>query len=293
MDPHIKATALARIIDDINRKYLDELCGEPLPSDEADSSAASRQAAPSNTDCSQGRCFGGVAGSPCFSGRLKGIPSTGKDLEEITVLENGRKVAVVATIDKLTKEGDRDLPVVIAVGINYGQMGRTDYLSGSVDLWDATGMRTKLDKAVALANETECHCVHRNFPNPGEYHLVSTNFFPWITQQAWDCYGFNSIEETLLIGCHGYRDPYAHIKDICQRLGGALVGLVFHGANNAVPYMGAEFLRAHGAAKSTAEQPDIIFCDNLAGSPNQTIKNAVRLCGRGMRRGDVPESFDE
>jgi len=155
-----------------------------------------------------------------------------------------------------------------------------------------TGMRAKLDQAVdAIAQCSGSRCVHPEFPK--EYHLVATNFFPWITQQAWSCYQFSAIAEMLLIGCHGFREPFAHIEDICQKLGAKLQGLVFHGANNAVPYMGADFLRTRMANEWKAERPDIVFCDNLAGSMNQRVTNAVRLCGRYVCRSDMPENFEE
>ena len=282
------ATALAHAINGINRDYLNELCGE-CP----DEGNASQQVSPNaRPKCGVNGCFGGIAGSPCFCG----VPE--QSLDDAIILQNPSgtlrgKVAVLATIDEATKPNgaDRELPVIIAVGINYGQMGAFNYLATPVPLWDQTGMRTRLDQAVALIDsKTENDCNHRSFPP--EYHLVATNFFPWITQNSWLSYNFNAIEETLLIGCHGFCDPFAHIEAICDALGAKLQGVVFHGANNAVPYMGADFLRTRMASKWKAERPDITFCDNLGGSIRGMV-NAVRLCGQRLGRSDVPDNFEE
>ena len=210
----------------------------------------------------------------------------------------GAKVAVVATIDDATKKSDEDLPVVLAVGINYGQGDK--YLKGGVGLWDKTMMRGKLDRAIkVIADETRKPCVHPSFPKPERYHLVATNFFPWITHKSWRACKFNSIEEMLLIYCHGFSDPFAHIEKICQKVQEEpakeekkMAGLVFHGADNAVPLLGAEFLRTRTASEWQETRPDIIFCDNLARS-GAPIRNAVRLCGRRLGRPDVPDTFEE
>jgi len=284
------ATALANAINGINRDKLKDLCGE-FP----DEGNASQQVSPNaRPKCGVNGCFGGIAGSPCFCG----VPE--QNLDDAIILQNPSgtlrgKVAVVATIDDATKPNgmDKKLPVVLAVGINYGQMGASNYLATPVPLWDQTGMRPRLDQAVALIeSKTEKNCAHPPFPKPGRYHLVATNFFPWITQNSWLSYNFNAIEETLLIGCHGFCDPFTHIEAICEAIGAKLQGVVFHGANNAVPYMGADFLRTRMAKKWKAERPDIIFCDNLGGSI-RGIVNAVRLCGQRQCRPGVPDTFEE
>jgi len=278
----MKTTDLERIISGINRKYLNELCG-PLPDGNAgDGKVASRRSpASGKTICEDKGCFWGVSSSPCFCGITKGEYRNGAELEEVIILRDPAsnppegKVAVVATIDDLTEREGKDLPVILAVGINYGQGAK--YLTSPVSLWHATGMRTKLDKVFAtLRTGTKTKCVTPKFSNPSEYHLVATNFFPWITQKSWSACKLNSIEEMLLINCHDFRDPYAHIEEICRGLKKELQGLVFHGANNAVPLMGAEFIRSRMPSADKTPRPDIIFCDNLAGSPH--ITNAVRIC---------------
>ncbi len=298
----MKATDLERIINGINRKYLDELCG-PLPGgNEGAEKVASRQVPPSGKPiCGDAGCFGGVASSPCFCGITNGGYHNGSELEEVIILRDPNsnppegKVAVVATIDDATKPSgeDKDLPVVLAVGINYGQ--GANYLANPSLVWNSTRMRARLDQAVALAESTtEKNCAHPPFPKPGRYHLVATNFFPWITQESWSDYGFNSIEEMLLIHCHGFRDPFAHIEAICRRLEKELYGLVLHGAKNAVPLLGAEFLRTCMASEWRENGPDIVFCDNLAPSQNPKIYNAVRICRLRSTRTDAEntEAYD-
>ena len=140
MDPRMTATALARIINDINGKYLTGLCGES-----PDERRASRHAPPSGkTICGDAGCFGGVASSPCFCGITNHGYHTGEDLEDVIVLRDPLsnqpkgKIAVVTTIDDATKPNgeDKELPIVLAVGINYGQMGGFDYLANPLPLWD-------------------------------------------------------------------------------------------------------------------------------------------------------------
>jgi len=313
----MKATDLERIISGINRKYLDELCG-PLPNgSESDRKEASRRSSPSGkTVCGDEGCFGGISSSPCFCGITLGGYHNGAELEKLIILHDsapdakGVKVAVGAVIDDATTPNgaDEGWPVVLAVGINYGQMGSHNYLDPLLfpnPPWDPTEMRTKLDKVFAtLRDETETKCVPPNFPDPLEYHLVATNFFPWITQKSWSKCGFNFIEEMLLIYCHGFSDPFAHIEKICQRLlvetlkgEKKLKALVFHGAKNAVPCLGAEFLRTRMAEiwKKIApeDRPEIVFCDNLAPSRNPNITNAVRICNGYQKRSGMPDTFDE
>ena len=297
----MKATDLERIISRINRKYFEELCG-PLPDGNAgDGKVASRRSPTSGKPiCGDEGCFGGISSSPCFCGITKGGYHNGAELEEVIILSDPAsnppegKVAVVATIDDATEstKEDKELPVVLAVGINYGQ--GANYLRKDLGLWDQTKMRTKLDKVfAALRGGTEAKCAPPNFPNPSKYHLVATNFFPWITQKPWS--RFNSIEEMLLIYCHGFRDPFAHIKEIGKKLNDKLKFVVFHGAENAVPCLGAEFFRTRAASvwKAASSRPDIVFCENLAPSRKLNITNAVRLCGRRLHRGDVPDTFEE
>lgn len=274
-------------INKINNKYLGELCGAKESA--TDNPEASRVVP---LPGSERECFCGLAGAQCFCGKTKGGYGSGADLEQVIMLRPSAssppeaKVAVIAAIDKETENEPGSLQVVLAIGINYGQMGNHNYLTTPVPICDKTGMRPKL-QAVSQILEDKCvGCFGSKLPK--NFHLVVANFFPWITQRRWGA--FNSIEETLLLRCHGFNDPHALLDDLITQLDRDLICLVFHGANNAVPILGAEFVSGRSASLRGLS-PRIVFCDNLAPNAGNGPSNAICLCvqklGKAMT-GDSP-----
>lgn len=189
-----------------------------------------------------------------------------------------------------------DLPVVVAIGINYGQGG--EYLGRPFikGVFDVTKMRRRFENAVASIGTAACDI--RDLQTG--YHLVAANFFPWITAVSWREHGFNAIEEALFIRCFGYSDPFWHLLDLLDTLvtadGGTRYWLVFHGAQNAVPYMAVELLahlqnHKNWGARLEPKLEQIIFSDNLAYPP--PVYNAVKLCRRRVSREDVTADLTE
>jgi hypothetical protein len=118
---------------------------------------------------------------------------------------------------------------------------------------------------------------------PEHFHLVATNFFPWITNLRWSQHNFNSIEEAIFLDCVGYKNPFSHLDYLFQALDGSLAYLIFHGANNAVPYLGIDFARRHCTNTTIPAPPKIVFCDNLAPVPNHhPLNNLVMWNARGF-----------
>ncbi len=219
----------------------------------------------------------------CGSGRLRGQPASCRDLSRhIMLTQTGRnlpsgQVAVGWVLDHDTETEKQELPVVVAVGINYGQ-GAT-YLNPPVPWAEPTQMRPRLNEAglvVQSANTDECS--HAGWPSA--FHLVVGNFFPWITVYAWATHQFNGSEEALLLHCHGFDDPYIHLAALLGRLGAEVTHLVFHGTNTPVPLLGTEFVRRYGDLLASQDRPvdtQVIFSDNLA-RPGLPVANSVGLC---------------
>jgi hypothetical protein len=188
-------------------------------------------------------------------------------------------------IDDATERIDEDLPVVLVVGINYGQ--GEGYLNLPVPIFDATGLHPKLARVRQFVSDQGCSAHSLNEP----FHLVAANFFPWITSQPWSSYGFNSIEEAALIFCCGHADPQQYIAELISRIGP--VAVVFHGANNAVPYLGTGVVQ-QGLGGAPWRKFQVVFSDNLAGGRQPGISNAIRLCCLDASRGTMAVTdFDE
>jgi hypothetical protein len=143
------------------------------------------------------------------------------------------------------------LPVVLCVGINYGQFkgakGRPGF-ARSPFLIDSTGMPSEVSKAFSLSPAKL----------PNSCHLIAANFFPWITNIRWEeAIDESSIKEALLMRFCGYEDPIKIISDLINEVEPEF--LVFHGANNCVPSLGTIVNRV-----SKWKQRVTIFCDNLS-----------------------------
>ena len=197
------------------------------------------------------------------------------------ILKNvlGKSIAyhqVVAVIDSTSKtptvlEVPDPIPeeVVVAVGINYGQIATS---RGIVAPWyDDTKMRGRLKKVYGARASTT---LPLDATNRTQVVLIATNFFPWLSSDKWNDIKLNAIEEMLLIYSAGFSDPFLPISDLVQGLnnGGVFPHLVFHGANNAVPLMGRIAVET---VLSKYKFKSVVFCDNLAHGSG--ISNAVLL----------------
>lgn len=225
----------------------------------------------------------------CFCGTLRNQHSVTEDeYSKLLILNSANgsikrgRTAVGCAIDEATEKDKRDLSVIVAVGINYGQQGTTDYLNSSrlfSGIYDSTEMRPRLNAALEALRKD---CSRDDLPKADEYHLVATNFFPWITARAWGALGLNSIEETLVIKCFGYPDPVTVLCDELKTWDDPL--LVFHGAENAVPYLGLELCRRLATQKALVV--GTLFTSNLA--PGwRPLSNAAALRRKKITREDV------
>jgi hypothetical protein len=229
--------------------------------------------------------------STCFCGVLRKRPATSADHASIVTLSQtggtNARVAVGGLIDSLTRTSGDIGAIVVAIGINYGQGAQ--YLNWSPqNLFDDTRMRDRVDAAFQAIDDPKCRTAKcaLNTDVPKDYHLVAVNFFPLLTTVPWSELGLNSIQEALLIHCDGFADPVGVLIDLIERLcrGGDdtdRIFVFFHGANNAVPYLGAELYRRIQREPDLIESgvikvKEFIFADNLARP--RPIWNAVRLC---------------
>jgi hypothetical protein len=189
-----------------------------------------------------------------------------------------RGIAVGAVLDDAHPVGDEShRPVVVCVGINYGQFDPKAVAPFPPLTWKSTGMRRRLGYVFKMVGDD---CV-RGLASikVQDTHLVAANFFPWITRHEWTSIGLSGIAETLALRCWGAEDPVGRIADLIARIQRAASGsprnlpaVVFHGAGSAVPYLGVEVIRRLG---SSPGQTNWILSDNLS-RQSQPI-NAVAL----------------
>jgi hypothetical protein len=171
----------------------------------------------------------------------------------------GTMTAVLSVIDnKINTNGAAELPVVLCVGVNYGQQGGSKNYSKGQKLCDNTGMRRNLQSALNLAG------VKLSME---ESHLVAANFCPWITLGSWQNVAANCLVSALLLRSFGYDDPSSEMASLIDLLQPSC--LVFHGSGNSVPILALEALR-----KCKLKQPKALLCDNL-GYP--VWRNSVAL----------------
>jgi hypothetical protein len=252
-------------------------------------------------DGGQGLAIYDLVDGACHCGKSTGIDQFPEQLIETT---SGKSVAVGAVLDSVTANFEADLPVVVAVGINYGQFGSSMPHFGVVPPnWSSTGMRPRLNAVIKQLDEScldgEFSKLHscKNGSTP-QCHLVAVNFFPLLTQTEWTEIGMNSITEALMLRCWGYADPCAQVAGLIRRIDGEQTGdnggvgripfVVFHGANSAVPLLGIQTAQQlQGSVRS-----DFVFCDNLSrgGKPTNAI---VLLPRHGFRRKDSKLVMDE
>ena len=186
---------------------------------------------------------------------------------EIRVVIDNEDVSPYLGEAGLIKEPIRDAEkeIVLAIGINYGQGNYCSWPPVTpLDWMDDTEMRPKID---SLSKCYSRRGAIGKFPTPGNYHLIATNIFPFITNLSWSGQELNGIEEAKLL-----QDYWHWATDLLDTLLPALSPefLIFHGANNAVPLFGVSYISKKYLSKSP--RAEVILCDNLA-RPGTTIHN--------------------
>ena len=270
---------LANILDAHNKTTLEKLLGVELKEAKTKDRTASVVVPISEGDGEPSgcRCY---CGTTTHAANCADLISRCLDLQ----VESGvsARVAVGSVLDKAT-EG-QDLPIVLVVGINYGQ--GLHYASNPTMLVENTGMLSRTKKVLEVLRGEGC-CEY--LPDPKEnFHLVAANFFPWITYNSWGGSGFlNAIEEAMLLKCVGHKDPVNHISHLIDRVKPIVV--MFHGANNIVPSLGLIVSKSHN---HTEDDMSFILCDNLA-PPGAKVSNALVLCRKNQREILYQTNFDE
>lgn len=208
-----------------------------------------------------------------FRGEIRGNRVIA-DLESYILLRSQGltgKTAVGHVLDDSAKNARRLLPIVVVIGINYTQHSppKYCYLNKDVPIWDATGMRDKIDGVFTYFRT-------RNPPLltlPMEYHVVATNIFPWITTTNWG--SLTCHEEMILMQMHGYSNPVAICDDLILNLHPHLEAIIFHG-DNCVAQYGAQWIntrRRHSLYSrlptsqiTQSETDSILLCEVTEGS---------------------------
>lgn len=193
----------------------------------------------------------------CYNGKVKGLNDDDVLLAKrgINVDGLGNSVAVFSVVDETDGTRPEELPVMLCVGINYGQ--DSSYLKRLQPLKDKTGMRSNLISALKLSDQTV----------PKSFHLVAANFFPWITPVTWQELALNCLHSALLLRAFGYSDPTKHLNGLAALL--QPEWLVFHGVGNSVPVLGLQMLSQLGDTRQS-----VLLCDNLG---RHVSKNSVHL----------------
>jgi hypothetical protein len=162
-----------------------------------------------------------------------------------------RNVAVGHVIADETQGCTDDLPVVIAVGINYYQFrNRHSVCSLSADCrkwladprkpstWEESGMYSNARSVCNLLDQRyRIDACERGF------HLVITNVFPWITKLGWGELGLSTYCEMILLRKFGFSDPVDNLRRLLKDLGRDVKLIIFHGVNSAVPFYAEDFER--------------------------------------------------
>lgn len=186
-----------------------------------------------------------ISGSGVIGGHPVGIP--GFVQKSLCNSPQRSTEAVFSVIDDAPF--DDHFPVVLCVGINYSQFkgpkGGVSH-AGKTYLHTKTGMRANVASAFNKAGKGI----------PAEYHLIASNFFPWITDQAWTSTCTNRGAEAMLFHCCGYSNPVAVIGSLMNQIQPEWV--LLHGVNSCAPILGIQALAYASLNNTTA-----LVCDNL------------------------------
>jgi hypothetical protein len=275
----MKFEELAKILDEHNKSTLEKLLGSRVNRNEREErwASVSVPVKGGGGDASGGHCY---CGTTSHSSNCGDLISRCLDLQDASA--SLTRVAVGSVLDQAS--GGKDLPIVLVVGINYGQ--GCQYACNPTLLVEDTRMLSRTMKV--LKSLSADGCSKRLAPLEQSFHLVSANFFPWITYSSWGESGFlNSIEESILLECVGYEDPVDHVSGLIDRVKPDAV--IFHGANNIVPYLG---IKVSKTPSSLGSDSSFILCDNLA-PPGTKISNALVLCRKSQRTTLYQTNFDE
>ncbi len=221
---------------------------------------------------------------PSLGGKFTGQEINGDvDLKAVfggKVSSKNNPFQVDAIVDDYTDAVVDPLPVVLTVGINYGQVATGHFTR-------KTQMRSGLNKLNGIFPDSKGRAPLIS----DQYHLVAWNLFPILSPQPWGDYNFNGLEEALVI----WRWGYANWPQLSMKLITAIAPqvVVFHGINNAVPYHGmmlADTIRP----RATDDYPRVVFCGNLARVTSvTTAKTTVEIRPPPISRIHVHQVNDE
>lgn len=259
-------TALKTLLQNLNHAWLNDLrenTGLQIEAREDVTGSGSGQRNPPEAGRERPSVVASLADHHCFCGRLKGKRANAIDLAQGSLIHGPtypKLYGVLNVLDQRTVDVIDALPVVLCVGVNYGQVPT----SIGVGITDHTGMFSNLPGAAKLIAD-ECSDCLCNLPK--DFHLVATNFFPWLSIKEWSSLRLNTIQEALLLHCFGDSDPASRVRNLIFAVKPHSV--IFHGANNCVPTMALSSIRSIGPVTN------LVLCDNLS---RPVTNNAVKLC---------------
>jgi hypothetical protein len=258
-------------------------------------------------DDSGARVYESIEDRSCYCGGATGLCRFPDQLKHSV---SGESLAVGAVLDNATLSQNQDLPVVVAIGINYTQFDSSKSKVVLPQSWADTQMWRRLG-LVLHRLDSDCFRgeIEERFreiwpdldkKQPKPFHLVAVNYFPWVTRSEWGAIGLNAIAESIIIYCWGYANPAERVAQLIELIAKARSGaekyvgeipfVVFHGANNAVPYFAFETIRLLSGKFFS----NYIFSDNLS-RPSQPANAIVLLpripvfVNKGILQDTLPE----
>ena len=177
-----------------------------------------------------------------------------------------RNVAVGHIIAENTLGRADDLPVVIAVGINYYQFRNKSSpgsLSAECRTWLTGPRNPSAPRTWEWSNMYEnarevCQFVSKDAYKQG-FHLVISNVFPWVSKLGWGELELSSYCEMILLTKFGFPDPVDNLLQLLKVLESGVGLIIFHGVNCAVPFYAQDFAR-----RIRGKSPLTVLVNNLS-----------------------------
>jgi hypothetical protein len=202
-----------------------------------------------------------------------------------------------------TTECNESLPVLVDVGINYTQ-GHQTIPDQSPSHPGVAPERPRIDDRIKQAGSYERACIASFEQDPvawrsrayapaeleipflqngrgKEFHLVMTNFCPWITTESWRKLP-KAVKEQLLdfpphrFGPGGaHLDRFAHLTDLHSTLGGHVALWLGHGVE-AVELLFSDFVKRHNIS-------NWLMAANIASGTSPTVRGGRLAFVRAKR----------
>lgn len=175
-----------------------------------------------------------MRGTMALSTQSDILPVLQKVNAQATLKGSGKFVGAV--YDTTSPQGSH--PIVLVIGVNFGQVGTSGNLVGAV-----VSKENYAPKVKVLLNNTE-------------HHTVLWNFFPFLTQREWlEDVKHSSAEEARRIYDQGFEDPIGEFVRLFEAL--QPDAIIFHGIRSCVPLLARTAIRAIGPGKEAMLMPNL------------------------------------